>query len=809
MLRNWIKIAFSNYKKNWLTTLINLLGLSVGLTVFLLVFLNWQDEKSYEQWVPEGDNVYYAERVFNHKDFNAVCSYPFLEVSTKMFPEIQDFSVINYWENNKARLLTDGRSSYNSYAEVSEDFFKILPFPLLAGSYNNLLVDENSIALSEDVAKQLFGDNYKQGIGKTITKDENGKKVVVQAIYKLPAENENTIFRPGYAIRNSNIDRNKDIWSNNSFFGFFRVKPGTNISELENKLSAIQTKQQNIELKQAGWPEMKKPIEIHLVNIKKMRLDAKSGGLEGTDKKTILILLSLSGLILILSAINFINLNTAQASQRAKEVGLRKSFGSSKGQLIVQFLLETFIIYFIAFLLSMILLEFLLPLYGKFLNKTIRIRGADIYIYTLLILFVFALISGIVPAVYLSNFKPIQTLKGNFSRSKHGIWLRNSILTLQIIISSFFIISSLVIYSQVDYMMQKDLGFHGEQVYQLNFNKISWDNNYNMKKYQLYSEKIKHFPGVVDVTGSSQTLGNGVNSTTGIKYKRDSTKSVDAGVGAIDLNFMKFYKIKFLSGRDFDPKLTTDTTRAIVVNEAFVQKIGWNNQEAIGKEMTSNTDSKARNMLIVGVVKDVNFGDVQYKVQPMMFFNYDRYWTRNNLINLQIKLSGDNIAGNVERIKKYWETEVEPGYPFNGDFVNKNFAKTFDKYKKQRLLFSILNAVVLVVALLGLFALSSLMIEQKLKDVAIKKTLGASDGTLIKDLTRKFLWITTLAVLISIPVSYYFINEWLKEFVYRIEMPLWPYVLSLIILLLLTFLVVSIKAYRATKVELVKYLKYE
>ncbi|CAI9678965.1 hypothetical protein EAVNVH72_00838 [Elizabethkingia anophelis] len=171
MLRNWIKIAFSNYKKNWLTTLINLLGLSVGLTVFLLVFLNWQDEKAYEQWVPEGDNVYYVERVFNNKDFNAVCSYPFLEVSTKMFPEIQDFSVINYWKINKSRLLADGRSSYNSSAEVSEDFFKVLPFPLVAGSYNNLFVDENSIALSEDVAKQLFGDSYKESIGKTVTKD--------------------------------------------------------------------------------------------------------------------------------------------------------------------------------------------------------------------------------------------------------------------------------------------------------------------------------------------------------------------------------------------------------------------------------------------------------------------------------------------------------------------------------------------------------------------------------------------------------------------------------------------------------------
>ncbi|ATL43514.1 ABC transporter permease [Elizabethkingia sp. HX WHF] len=809
MLKNWIKIAFSNYKKNWLTTLINLLGLSVGLTVFLLVFLNWQDEKSYEQWVPEGDNVYYAERVFNNKDFNAVCSYPFLEVSAKMFPEIQDFSVINYWKNNKARLLTDGRSSYNSSAEVSEDFFKVLPFPLVAGSYNNLFVDENSIALSEDVAKQLFGDNYKESIGKTVTKDENGKKVVVQAIYKLPAENENTIFNPGYVVRNANIDANKNIWSNNSFFGFFRVKPGTNISELENKLSAIQTKQQNIELKQSGWPEMKKPIEIHLVNIKKMRLDAKSGGLEGTDKKSILILLSLSGLILILSAINFINLNTAQASQRAKEVGLRKSFGSSKRQLIIQFLLETCIIYITAFFISMILLEFLLPLYGKFLNKTIRMEDPMIYLYTVLIIFGFAFISGIVPAVYLSGFKPIQTLKGNFSRSKHGIWLRNSILTLQIIISSFFIISSFIIYKQVDYMMQKDLGFYGEQVYQLNFNKISWENNYNMKKYQLYSEKIKHFPGVVDVTGSAQTLGNGVNSTTGIKYKRDSTKSVDAGVGAIDLNFMKFYKIKFLSGRDFNPKLTVDTTKAIVVNEAFIKKIGWNNQEAIGKEMTSNTDSKARNMIIVGVVKDMNFDDVQYKVEPIMFFNYDRYWTRNNLISLQIKLTGENIDENIARIRKYWETEVEPGYPFRGEFVNKQFARTFEKYEKQRTLFSILNGIVLLVALLGLFALSSLMIEQKLKDVAIKKTLGASDGILIKDLTKKFLWITLIAVLISIPISYYFINEWLKSFAYRIEMPWWPYILSLAILLLLTILVVSIKAYRATKVELIKYLKYE
>ena len=809
MLKNWLKIAYKNYKKNWLTTIINLLGISMGLSIFLLVFLNWQDEKSYEKWIPESDNVYYIERIMGTDFFNPVSSYPLLETSKKMFPAIEDFAVINYWEINKARLLFDGKSSYASYAEVSEDFFKILPFPLVAGSYNNLFVDENSVAISEDVAKQLFGNDYKQSIGKSITKDENGKKIVVQAIYQLPAESENTIFRPGYAIRSGNINDNKTNWSNQAFFGFLRLKPGTDIAALEEQMSQLQNKELNIALKKGGWPLLDKKIHIHLRNVKSMRLDAKSGGLQGVDKKSIIILLSLAGLILILSAINFINLNTAQASQRAKEVGVRKSLGSSRQQLILQFLLETFILYVVAFIISIVILELMLPIYGKFLGKQILIGSPIVYVYSLLIALLFAFVSGIVPALYLSNFKPIQTLKGNFSRSKHGIWLRNSILTLQIIISSFFIISSLIIFQQVDHMMKKDLGFHGEQVYQINFMKDSWANDFNFRKFQLYKDKIKHFPGVVDITGSYQTIGTDLQGTTGVKYKIDSTKTVQAAIGAIDPNFLKFYKIKFVAGRDLDPKMTTDTTKGIIVNEAFVKDLGWNNQEALGKEMSSGMDNKAGSLLITGVVKDFNFGSVQGKITPVMFFNYDRTWTKNGLTNLQIKFSPDNIDENVSRVKKYWETEVEPGYPFKGEFVNKTFAKTFDTYKKQRTLFSILNGIVLVVALLGLFALSSLMIEQKLKDVAIKKTLGASDGVLIKDLTKKFLWITVIAVLISIPISYFFMNEWLKDFAYRIEMPWWPYLLSLVLLLLLTFAVVSIKAFSATKVQLVKYLKYE
>lgn len=811
MLKNWIKIALTHYKKNWLTTVINLLGLSIGLTIFLLVFLNWQDEKSYEKWAPNSESVYFVE-IQNGKDsYVSQVNYPLLYTSPKAFPEIETYTTVNMWSEVKYKLVAGKRSVYTTPIFATEDFFKVLQFPKIAGSYENILVDNASTALSEDTAKQLFGKDYLQSIGKTVVSDSDGSKYVVQAIYKLPTETENTVFQGGFVIRDRFINDNKEAWTNYLYYSFFKIKPDTDIAKLEEKLSKWDDDNERIENRKNGWAaDDRDHIKVHLTNIRDMKLDAKGWGLMKGDKKSILILMSLSVLILILSGINFINLNTAQASQRAKEVGVRKAMGSSKGKLIIQFLLEALIMYTAAFIISMVILELLLPSYSKFLGKEIKAEGFQVYVYATLIVLSFALISGIIPAVYLSSFKPIQTLKGNFARSRHGIWLRNIILSLQLIISSFFIICSLIVNKQVNYMMDKDLGFSGDQVFQINFKKTNFiDGNYNQRKYELYKDKIKHFPGVVDVTGSTQSIGAGLQNFSGTKYKKDSTKAVGAGIGAIDLNYFKFYDIKFVAGRDLNPKMTTDTMRGLVVNEAFVKSMGWNNTEALGKEIWSGIAPNSTDMLITGVVKDFYYGGVQDKVNPVMFFNYQRYWTKNQMTNLQIKLSGDHIAENTERIKKYWETEVEPGYPFEGNFVNKNFARTFDKFKKQRLLFSILNSVVLIVALLGLFALSSLMIEQKLKDVAIKKTLGASDGTLIKDLTKKFLWITLLAVFVSIPISYYFINEWLKDFAYRIEMPWWPYFLSLVILLLLTFLVVSIKAYRTTKVELVKYLKYE
>ncbi len=805
MLKNWLKIAFINYRKNWLSTIINILGLSVGLCVFLLIYIHWQDERSYEQWIPNKEKIYFVENGNSSFGIMSSSSYPEIFVSKEKFSEIEDATVYNDW--GKEKLSVGSNSAYVSGSATVDSFFSFFPFEKVAGNLQNALSDNGKIVISDKTARLLFGDDYLNAVGKSVKSDSKVKEYVVTAIYKLPETN--TVFKPDFMYRNPYMEESKDKWTNFSYNGFFRLKPGIDIKELENKLSKQMQQQEEITSKKWGYPlDKKNPAMVYLTPISKMKLDAKSDGISKGDKKSIMILLGLSVLILALSGINLINLNTAQASQRAKEVGVRKVIGSSKSTLVLQFLLETFMICLVAYIVAFAMVELFLPSYNKFLNKEIRLNDFRLFLYTGLLLIVFSVISGLIPALYLSNFKPINTLKGNFARSKSGVWLRNSILTLQLIISSFFIICSLIIHTQVSYMMNKDLGFKGDQAIQIYFKKANWENNFNINKYKRLKAELSRISGVVDITGSVNTIGNGTANGSVVKLSTDTTKTIQTMLGGIDENFLKFYKVKFVSGRDLDWKKASDTINGTVVNETFVGKLGYNPKTALGKEFFTGWDGKKK-YKILGVVKDVNYSGVNQPVEPIVYFNYDRNWVKNNMSNLQIKLSEKDINGTLERIKEFWTTKAEPGYPYDFEFVDKQFAKTYEKFQKQQTLFTTLNIVVLVIALLGLFALSSLLIEQKLKDVAIKKTLGADERTIVWDLTKRFLLICVIAVFISIPFGYYAMNEWLKDFAYRIDMPVWPYVLSMLLLLILTFVVVSFKAYRATKINLVKYLKYE
>ncbi|WP_294207727.1 ABC transporter permease [uncultured Chryseobacterium sp.] len=804
MLNNWLKIALINYKKNWLSTLINLFGLTIGLTGFMLILMHWNDEESYEQWNPK-KNTIYAFQQHNKKDntYSPSISYPIADRAAKLIPEIKDY-VLFSGAGMGFKMTTQNKTVYQKDGmAVSESFFNFFPFKLVSGSFKEALRNENSLAISTKAAKSLFGKT--NVAGERVTFDR--KNYIITAVYELPEGN--SVIKPQFVmLAYEQLKNDKEGWGNFNYGCFFMLDKDADTEAVQEKLLKdvfeyrARMNAQGSGLTPQKYLELYGPQGSLLTPLGKMKLHGKAYWFGTGDLKTMMILFSLSVLIVILSAINFINLKTAQASQRAKEIGVRKAIGSTRLTLTLQFLLETFLICFASYILSLALTELILPGFNKFFDKEIVMNDWHIYFYSLVMILTVTLISGLIPALYLANFKAIETLKGNFARSRHGIWLRNGILTLQLIISSFFIIGGLIVNSQVKHMMNKDLGYNGRQVFLVSFSENSaqpW------LKYERIKNEMKKIKGVDDVSFGEAVAGSYRYSNSNMNYQ---DKIIYAQHGSMDYNYLQFMGIKLLKGRWLNPKLASDTINNVLVNETFVKQFGWTDEQAFKNEFRPGFDDKPYK--IVGIVKDFNIKSLKSAVEPMIFFHYRATsWKRYNVYNIQLKLKPDDIDGTVNRIKTYWQNNVEPGYPFDSYFVDKQFAKTFEKYQKQQTLFTILNAMVLMVALLGLFALSSLMIEQKLKDVAIRKTLGASDRSLVFGLTKQFLWITLTAVLISMPISYYLMNEWLKDFAYRIDMPAFPFVLSLILLLILTFAVVSIKAYQATKVNLVKYLKYE
>lgn len=323
MLQNWLKIAFTNYRKNWLVSLINLLGLTIGFSIFLLVYLNWQDEKSYENWVPGKENIYFVENGNSVFGKMGVSSYPELYVSKEKFSEIEDYTIANIW-GVRARLIYKNQSAYTTSAWAVDSYFEFFPYEKVAGSFKNAISDEGKIALSEETAKTLFGSAYKDCIGKIIKTDNDDKSYVITVVYRLPSSN--SVFKPGSIIKQRGLEEAKNTWTSYSYMGFFKVKPGTDIENLEKKLTVQLANAEKIDTEK--WGEKyndKDKTEVSLVPLSKMKLDAESDGIKKADKKSMMILLSLSVLILILSGINLINLKTAQASQRAKEVGVRKA----------------------------------------------------------------------------------------------------------------------------------------------------------------------------------------------------------------------------------------------------------------------------------------------------------------------------------------------------------------------------------------------------------------------------------------------------------------------------------------------------
>lgn len=810
MISNWFKIFIYHLKQNKLFSFLNVLGLSIGVAGVIFAILYWNNENAYDQWNPEKENSYQVlNKIGGTGDIWITSSIPFGETCKATIPEIEAICFFNTYYENAPIKYQNQKVMDEKIMIADNSFFDIFPFPIVKGTKTNILKETNSVAISEEAANLLFKNE--DPIGKSI--NYNSKVYTVKSVYRLIRPSS---IEPNYVFGGIKREGDETSWGNFNYGLMIKAKKGTNPASLLKKIQNVNFVNRTVkEAKESGQTVaqyMKENGETTVIldQLKTARLHGTKSSLgrnlpEGKgDLQLLYIMVGLSILILTLSLVNYINLATASAIKRAKEVGVRKIVGATKNQIISQFIFETAIIVILAIIFALAIVELSLPYYNNFLKKNLTMNGSEFYLQLIFIFGLVIILAGIFPAIYISNFETLKVLKGNFSRSKSGIWIRNSMLIFQFGIAAFFIIGALIVNSQVDYMMNKDLGFSGDQVIRIPFNYP--ERKERTDKYLSMKQEIRKISGVQDVSTFAGTFGNSTNSSSGFTHNGIFVQPRNV---EMDFGFLEMMKIKIVEGRDLSPQFASDTVSNMLMNETLIKILNLKNpintiiNSGFGDENEGNKKFK-----IVGIVKDFHVTGLQNKVPPMVFVNLKTLkW--NNFNNVYVKVSPNNLTETLAKLKTYWEKNVNPDYPFDYEFVNKGFAKTYQEQVKQKDLFFILNLVVIIIAIFGLFALASFSMERRLKEIAIRKTLGAETDILLKELSKQYIVFCLLGFGIGVIPGYILLQKWLENFAFRIGISVVPFSIAFVSLLVLTLLIVLTKAYQVTKIDILKYLKYE
>ncbi|MDR7369519.1 ABC transporter permease [Flavobacterium aquidurense] len=808
MIFNWFKIFIYHLKQNKLFSFLNVLGLSIGIAGVIFAILYWNNENAYDQWNSEKENSYQVLNQLPTGDVWANSSIPFGETCKATIPEIEKICFFDIWYTESVIKFQNQKLIDKKIVLTDNNFFDFFPFPIVKGAKTDILKEKNSVAISEEQAKLLFKNE--DPIGKSI--NFNNKFYTVKAVYQIVKPSS---IEPNYVFGGYKREQDADQWGNFNYGLMVKIKknadPALVLKKMQNVNFVNRTAKDAKESGQTVAQYIKENGELTVIldQLKVARLhgtksNAGSNFPEGKGNLQLLyIMVGLSILILTLSLVNYINLATASAIKRAKEVGVRKIVGASKKQIIAQFIFETSIIVVLAILFALAIVELSLPYYNFFLKKSLTMNGGEFYLQLILIFGLVIILAGIFPAIYISNFETLKVLKGNFSRSKSGIWIRNSMLIFQFGIAAFFIIGALIVNSQVTYMMNKDLGFSGDQVIRIPFNYVDFKKKTD--KYLAMKPEITKISGVQEVSTFAGNFGSSAGSSSGFTHNGVFVQPLNV---EMDFGFLKMMKIKVVEGRDLSPQFASDTIDNWLINETLAKKL--NLKKPLNTVISSGWGNEKGNMKfkIVGIVKDFHITGFQDEVRPMVFINLKTLkW--NNFNNVFVKVSPDNLNETLAKLKTYWEKNVNPDYPFDYEFVNKGFAKTYAEQVKQKDLFFILNLVVIIIAIFGLFALASFSMERRLKEIAIRKTLGAETDILLKELSKQYVIFCLIGFLIGIVPAYILLQKWLENFAFRVNISPVPFTVALVSLLVLTLMIVLAKAYQVTKIDILKYLKYE
>lgn len=810
MFNNWIKIAFRSFQKNVFHTSINCIGLTIGMIGVILVSLYWKDELSFNQWNPNKEEIYSIAHEFNNSgktEYSTVSTIPEGPLIKETFAEVEDYLPIG-WLRNSVVVVNDQSTYLKDLLTVGENFFEFFPFEFIYGQPQNSLKDLQNIVISEEWMNELFGG--KNPLGKNLI--INQKEFQITGVYRIPGKSSITPKAVTAMNWNQKLSEEGSNWRTYQVGIFIKVKPQTNIVELQDKIynqitlkNAIEpfAAQQKISVEE--YKERFHTSYVLLEQLSTFRLFSQGSGIGGSEKGNLTLLYMLTGLtilIMILSAFNYINLATASSIKRAKEVGVRKTLGATKLKIIAQFILESFLICTFALLLALALTELILPYFNEYFEKDLRLNFGLIFKNLLLILVVTTIISGMVPALYLSKFEPLIVLKGNFSKSSKGIWIRNIMLGLQFVVSMFFLIAGIIIYLQVQFMVQKDLGFNGDQIISVQFAQYGTSD-----KYPLIQQEFKKIQGVKDVSSGLMTPAFSSHVGGGIKVPKTG-KTIDlALVGAMDYNYIDLLGLEIIEGRNISPNYASDTVSHILINETLAKQLDLKNP--IGEEIEFHVaDQKFK---IIGIIKDYFVQNFTSQIEPVVYHHWNTVsWTKNQMNHILLKVDSQNLDKTLSEIEKKWLTEIEnKGTPFTYQFIDEAFANTYKEYTRQKNMFGLMTFIAILIAMMGLFGLISLVFEQRMKEISIRKVLGANPKNLIFHFGKEYLFISVISFFICAPLTYFLMQKWLDDFAYRIEIPIWPFIVGISILLILVFSIIYIRTIYTMKVNPVKYINYE
>jgi putative ABC transport system permease protein len=803
MLKNLLVVSLRSIRKDKAYSFLNILGLTIGITCSLFLIMYILDELSFDRYHKNANSIYRIVSNIKEPDnaFTwAVAQEPMAVELRDNYPEV--INAVRFNGTGKT-LYKHGDKEFNEtdFYTTDSTVFDMFSYAFIAGNQRTALDNPFSIVLTKKIAEKYFNE-VTAALGQSLQTVNNEGKTedfkVTGIIEDVPL---NSHFRFDALISSNTYPTRQVNWGGFGVFTYIQLPEGYDLAKMYKSLEKIVKEKVNPIFEQYGISvkyELQKITDIHLYS--KIQDEAEAGG----DISYIYIFTAVAAFMLIIACINYMNLATARSTNRSKEVGLRKVMGSSRGKLVLQFVTESIVIASVSLVLSFILIYLLLPAFNTLANKQLPysyILRLPVLVSLLGMILFIGIVGGSYPAFYLSSFNPVQVLKGKIASKGGNALFRKGLVVLQFGISIFMLISTLVVFDQLQYMRTKDLGFKKERVVRLNLTEREM-----RKRADVIVNSLKQNSEVVAVGMANASPGEGIGKNL-LKVEENDGKFSDRGIDlyTADFDFVKTMGMTIVTGRDFSRDIISDTTSAVLVNEAMVARMGW--KEPLGKKFrfqTGDPKNPTQDKQVVGVVKDYHQNSLYDAIEPLLII-FDK---RNNYVF--VRTDQGDPKQTLAAIEKTWK-QVFPSFPFEYVFLDQDFNSQYKADEKRSQIFTVFSGLTIFIACLGLLGLAAFSTQQRSKEIGIRKVIGAQVQSLFYLVSKEFFLLVTIGIVLAFPVAWYFTNSWLSNFAYRIElMAEWPtFIASAFLALVITLLTVGFHVIKAATANPVKTLRDE